>query len=221
MARMEGVVAAEHLVEDDAEGEDVGTAVGGLAVEDFRRHVLRGACKHTGHSEGGGGLLRVVDGLLGEAEVEKLHLTGMRPGGGKHDVFRLDVAVEDALVMRGGESGGCLDGDAAKLLGGHGARQAGAEGFALDVLHDKPGFAAFGEDIVDGGDAGMVESGGALAFVKKAAALGFGGGALGVLERDEAAEGRVLRAVDLAHAAGTEAGFDVKAAREDTTDTRK
>ncbi len=161
----------------------------------------------------------VVGGLLGESEVEQLDLTGMGAGAGEHDVFRLDVAVEDAFVVRGGEGGGGFGGDAAELGLGDGAGEPGAEGFALDVLHDEVDFAGVGEDVVDGGDAGMVERGGALALVEEALAVGFGGGALGALDGDETAEGGVARAEDLAHAAGAEAGFDVEAAGEDAVDS--
>jgi hypothetical protein len=42
---------------------------------------------------------------------------------------------------------------------------------------------------------------------------------LGALDGDEAAEGGVSRAVDLAHAAGAEARFDVEAAGEDAVDS--
>src|SRR6202789_1856136 len=48
--------------------------------------------------------------------------------------------------------------------------EAGAQSFALDVLHDEIGFAAVGEDVIDGGDAGMVEGGGALSLMQEALA---------------------------------------------------
>ena len=104
---------------------------------------------------------------------------------------------------------------------GDGPGETGAQGFALDVLHDEVDFARVGEDVVDGGDAGVVERGGALAFVQEALAVGFGGGALGALDGDEAAKGGVARAVDLAHAAGAEAGLDVKTAGENAVDSGK
>jgi len=50
--------AGEHLVEDDAEGPDIGAAIDGLAARLLRRHVGRGAENHArlghGQREGGG-----------------------------------------------------------------------------------------------------------------------------------------------------------------------
>ena len=57
--------------------------------------------------------------------------------------------------------------------------------------------------------------------MQKALAIGFGGGVLGALDGDEAAEGGVARAIDLAHAPGAEAGLDVKAAGENAVDPGK
>ena len=90
-------------------------------------HVLRRAGEHAGDGEDGGGFEEagLVGGLLGESEVEQLHLTGMRAGVGEHNVFRLDVAVEDALVVRGGECGSGFDGDAAEFGVGDGAVEPG------------------------------------------------------------------------------------------------
>jgi hypothetical protein len=55
--------------------------------------------------------------------------------------------------------------------------------------------------------------------MQEALAIGFGGGVLGALDGDQAAEGGIARAIDLAHAAGAEAGFDVEAAGEDAIDS--
>jgi hypothetical protein len=68
----EGMAAAEHLVEDDAEGEDVGAAVGGRTIKDLGRHILGGTGNHAGHGENGGSLRHpgFVSSLLREAEVD-------------------------------------------------------------------------------------------------------------------------------------------------------
>jgi hypothetical protein len=140
----------------------------------------------------------------------------MSAGVGEHDVFRLDVTMEDAPVVRSGESGGELAANAAELIEGERSREPRPECFALDVLHDEVDLAAFGEDIVDGGDAGVVKRGGALAFKQEALAIRLGTGALGALDGDETAKGGVARTVDLAHTAGAEACLDMKAAGQDT-----
>ncbi len=75
--------------------------------------------------------------LAGEAEVEDLDQAAV----GEHDVGGFEVAMEDAELMRGGESVGDLD------AGGEDELEAGGafgddlvEGFAGDVLHDDVGF---------------------------------------------------------------------------------
>ena len=79
-----------HFVEHDAQREDVAAAVNGAALHLFRRHVARGA-----HD---------VRGLLDGAELQNLcgaevrNLDGIV--GGKHEVRRLDVAMDDVAFMR-------------------------------------------------------------------------------------------------------------------------
>ena len=99
----------------------------------------------------------------GEAEVEDLDEAAV----GEHDVGGLEVAMEDAEVVGGGEAVGGLD------AGGEDELEAGGafgdelvEGLAGDVLHDDVGFfavTAFGgglADVVDGADVGVVDGGG-------------------------------------------------------------
>ena len=47
LSPVERVSAGEHLVEDDAEGPDVGALVDGLALRLLRRHVGGGADDHS------------------------------------------------------------------------------------------------------------------------------------------------------------------------------
>ena len=95
-----------HLVQDQSEGEDVAARVGIFAVEQLRRHVLRGAEDPPLLGELGGGrfLGRRVSALLGQAEVEQLEARL-----GDHDVARLQIAMNDSRAVRLAESVGDQD----------------------------------------------------------------------------------------------------------------
>ena len=100
VAALEGPRAAEQLVEDDAQGEDVAAGVHRLAQDLLgghvrgrpeRRHVLE-ALRGRAH--------RLVGGALGDAEVEDLHVAALAD----QDVGGLDVAVHDAALVGVGEA---------------------------------------------------------------------------------------------------------------------
>ena len=52
--------------------------------------------------------------MLGDTEVQNFYLAV----AGQHDVFRFDVAVDDALLMGGDQSFGALDGDVEEFVQG-------------------------------------------------------------------------------------------------------
>jgi hypothetical protein len=105
--RLHGAVAderpppGEHLVEDDAEGEDVGAMIRRRATYLFRRHVA----DRAEHDSGGrvesrhrrARRLRQRRRQPRQPEVEHLHATVI----GQEDVLGFDVAMDDALVMSG------------------------------------------------------------------------------------------------------------------------
>jgi len=80
----------------------------------------------------------VVD--LGDAEVQN---TGKEPGGREffdNDIFRLDVAVDDAAGMGFVQSIGDLDGDRDRVVDGQSPViiEQCIEGRPVDVVHDEP-----------------------------------------------------------------------------------
>ena len=87
-----------------------------------------------------------------QSEIDHLH----RPGGRYHDVPRLQVAVNDALFVRGFERLRNLAGIGQRRFD----RQRTFELFTLDQFHHQ------GElfDAVDSGDVGMVQRGEDLSF---------------------------------------------------------
>ena len=92
--RGERVVAAEELVEDRPHREEVRAQVELLAARLLGRHVGGRPDDRARHREP-----REVLGVA-DPEVADLHGAVLRP----HDVLRLDVAVHDALLVRGGEA---------------------------------------------------------------------------------------------------------------------
>lgn len=193
---VEGGPAREELVEDDAEGVDVGAGVDVAAVHAclLGGHVLGRAEELRGAGDGGlVGELR-ADGL-GDPEVDDL---GMRLAvdHGDEDVRRLEVAVDDALVV------GVLDGETDALeelepaLDGEPVAVAELrDGASLDVLHREVGVALLARaGVVDLGDAGVVHDGEGLALGLEAVDdLARGHARLDDLERDVALEGDGLR----------------------------
>jgi hypothetical protein len=76
----------------------------------------------------------------GEAEVEDLDEAAV----GEHDVGWLEVAMEDAELVRGGEAVGDLDsGGERELQAGPALGDDLVEGLAGDVLHDDVGLVLF------------------------------------------------------------------------------
>ncbi len=208
----EGGLAGEHLVDDGAEREDVGALVDlvVLAGRLLGRHVLRRAEQR--------GLLR-LDGLraadLGDAEVEDLRdiddavLDLLRH---EEDVLRLEVAVDDAFAVRGGERAADLAEDRHHAVE---RERAGLEVLrerrALEVLEHEVG-RAVGHHVVvgDADDVRMAEPGGDLGLALEAAQDLFAG-EVGVQELDRdllAGQPAMRRQEDRAHAATADQGFD-------------
>ena len=149
---VEGMAAGGELVEDEAEGEDVGLDAGLAGDELLGRHVGDGAAAGGVGGAGdslGGADFALVDGAAGvelglvgteaagEAEVEDLDEAAV----GEHDVGGLEVAVEDAEVVGGGEAvGGLNAGGEDELEAGRAFGDELVEALAGDVLHDDVGF---------------------------------------------------------------------------------
>ena len=139
---------------------------------------------------------------LGEAEVHHLHVAAL----GEEDIRGLDVAMHDALRVRGVERVGDLDADVDNLLDLERAgRDAIVQCLALHPFHDDERLAIVLADVVDGADVGMVQRGCGARFNAEALnGLSIARQILGdELQRDRTAKAGVVGAVDDAHAAGS------------------
>ena len=112
---VEGMASAGQLVEDQAQREDVRLDRRASGDELLRRHVGDGAAPRgvgrlgrRRRAAAGSGRVEiglVATELAGQAEVEDLDQAAV----GQHDVGGLQVAMEDAELVRGGKAVGDLD----------------------------------------------------------------------------------------------------------------
>ena len=210
---LERLPAGDHLVDHGAEREDVGARVGLFAVELFRRHVLQGAedrasagqpsGRRRAGGSGGNGRRRAQ---LGEAEVEDV-----RPSLREHHVARLQVPVHDAPAVRLVEGVGDLDRVPERPVQRHRAPgQPLLQRLALQVLHHQVVDAVVLPDVEDRTDVRVAQGGQRLRFaleplLQRGIARGAGPQDL---DRHGPVEARVVRAIDLAHAAGFDQRLD-------------
>src|SRR5262249_1653596 len=218
---LKGARAGEHLVEYGAEAEYVRARVHRFAAQLLRRHV---ACRPDHHprirlrhrragSVGGDRF-----GQLRETEVEDLDAPVFR----EEHVLGLQIAMDDALVVRGRQAAGDLHAVLDRLADRQrAALQRLTQRLAGEQLRHDVRRRCVGADVVDDDDVGMVERGGSARLLFEAPeAIGIGGEERRQdLEGDVAAEPRVTGAEDLAHTAradGTDdfVGADARAGGE-------
>ena len=210
----ERLLAGGHLVEDGAEGEQVGASVGLLPLELLGRHVLERAHHRALRRERmahGRRMAQAAWGgtgwsLAGEPEVEQL-----RPRLGDHDVPGLEVSMDDPRPVGAVERVGDLDPVAEHVRDGErAALEARRQRLPLQQLHDQVVHAVLVPDVVERADVGVVERRSGAGFALEARLeLGGIGERLGEhLDRHLPVEAGVPRAIDLAHAACSERRHD-------------
>ena len=91
------VPARQHVVGDLREAVDVGPAIDELARQRFRGDVLQRADEEAGARQP---LFGRLLGIARDSEIEQLHRAHRRI---VHDVFGLEIAVDDAGAVRRGE----------------------------------------------------------------------------------------------------------------------
>ncbi|MDH3943421.1 MAG: hypothetical protein OEV06_04945, partial [Anaerolineae bacterium] len=195
----EGEGAGGEFVKDDAEGVEISTLVNLSTHGLFGRHVEHGTNDGAvdGHSGGDG---------TGKTEIHEFDSAV----GIDHEIFGLEITVDDALFV------GMLEGGANLAGNGHdGVQVLGrllVKGISSDQLHDNEWSAIDFAGIENGDNIGVIELGNELGFMEKA------GLALGAklevgedLDSDVAVEGLIMGAIDGAHATLAELGLDLVA----------
>jgi hypothetical protein len=192
----------EHLVEARPEREDVGAEVDRLAADLLGRHVAGGPHDELRAGAADGGDPRRDVARLRpdprDPEVEDLRAAVVR----QEDVLGLDVAVDDAPGVRGGEPVGDLTGDLRGALGRQGAGpQPVREDFPFEELRHGVGHAPVVPRVVDREDVRVVQGGDRprLAFEAREALRVVRRGLGEDLQRDLAAEADVSGPVHLTH----------------------
>ena len=164
-------------------------------------HRARGLIRQDLDRELGG------DDVLHEAEVENLR----RAVRSDHDVFGLEIAMDDAGRMRRGETVSDTGRDRKKPAQRNRLSDGVAQRFATDQFHDQPRLAAGRREIMNGDDVAMIqgrrapglslESRQALAVAQQFSRQDF--------DSHLSPEARVARAIDLPHSAGADRGGDL------------
>jgi hypothetical protein len=212
--------ASKHLVQDTAEREDVAALVHRPSPGLLGRHVAGRAHDDAGsrrrrkcRGREGGRVWGNSHGRSGRSwsarqpEIEDLHATVRR----HHDVGRLQVAVNDSLLVRGLERSCDAVGNRNRLV--HRDRSPGEpriESLALDVFQDQVLLAVGLLEAVDAGDIRMRECRERLCLALEARqAIGIVGQRVGQrLDGDRPVQTGVVAQIDDAHAAAPELAVD-------------
>ncbi len=170
----------------------------GESPEDGSRRGLTGQGREVGS-----GSADLIRSLLCEAEVEDL-----RPAlAGDEDVLRLQVAVDDPLVVGGGEAFADPDRELEDAAGSERpAREARPQRVSLEELEDHVGRAVVDPGIEDREQVRIVEGARQPRLLLEAAQAFRVGRDFGAqhLQRDLAPETVVPRSIHLPHSTGTE-----------------
>src|ERR1044072_2299202 len=92
------IFATRHLVKNRAQAEEVASIIQLLTAQLLRRHVGHGSRYNVDLRHNARAFTRQWSFLnrLGQSEVQHFHVAA----GPDHDVFRLDVAMDDAVSVR-------------------------------------------------------------------------------------------------------------------------
>ena len=207
---LESARAGNNFVEDGAETENVGAMIDDVAAHLFGRHVADGAENRAGRSGGGrgdggaAGAGTCAEGrLLGQAKIENFYAVVV----GDENVFGLEVAMHDALVVCGGETVGKMQREVRDFaLRERTAFHAFAESVAFQVFGDEVVRGVLRADVVDSQKIWMADGAEDARFVfETEKAVGVRGQRFRQdLDGHGAIQAGVAREINFAHAPGAE-----------------
>src|SRR5450432_2793826 len=105
------ILPGERLVKNHAQRKDVRAAVAFLLLQNLRSHVRKSSSEARAFKRVPRGSVIRSGKLARYAEIERFHLSVSR----KHDVFRLDIPVEEAGFVRRRKSRSALRGNRKKF----------------------------------------------------------------------------------------------------------
>lgn len=194
----DGKFTRKHFIEDDAERINIGAMIDLPGIfQLLGRHVMGGAEGSAGAREGDGGLL--FANQFGDAEIGDFDAATRI----EEQVFRLDIPMEDALLV------GVLEGlanfrdDGERFTGREAARAHRlAEIQAIDILHNKIIEPTGLAEIMHCDDVRMVQFGQKARFaIETLGEMRVGRECFGQkFERDDPVQARLTRFEDKAHA---------------------
>src|SRR2546422_955097 len=173
-------------------------AVGGFSARLFGRHIKHGAQQLTVACQARGLFtVETRERQLGEAEIENFYVAV----AAHHNVFRLQVAVDDSRLMRGLQSFQDLPNDLNRLCGGQAVADERANRLSFNKFGDDKLPADFASEFVNGQDMRMIESGSSPGLTTEALkGLRVSSYLVGQkLKGDKAAQMRVFCLVDNSH----------------------
>ena len=189
-----------HLVEDHTGGVEVRSCVFVIAAQLLRGHIGQRSGRDVRFAQHLGRYGRIRGAQkFGQSEVENL-----QPSVGRDpQIAGLQVPVDYALVVRGNQPFGQLHAVPRDLFLFHRSfPEHFADGFSRNVLHQEKVHAVLGVEIVDGGDARVVQAGEGQRLFVEALPGDFVGEQLRGqdLQGYVAVELLVVREVDFSHA---------------------
>ena len=218
---VERLAAGDHLVEDDAERVDVGRGRQGAALDLLGRHVVRRA-EHGLRLRQRRPARRLRAAREAEVGDDDPHAARPPLVGREHDVAALEVAVDHAGVVRGGERRGHLLDQRQRVRRPHpaGALEALGERLAGEQLHREEREVLVVEDVVDPAHVRVRHRAREVDLPQEPVHRPRIARDLRPdrLERDPLVEDLVLGLVDLAHAAARDEAHDAESSREDLVD---
>ena len=202
----EGFLAGENFIQDEAEGIDI------AARRDFRAGKLFG--RHVGGSAGAKFFACQVFAKRGKAKIRDAHAAATV----EHDVSWLQIAVQNAVFVRGGQAGAHLSRDiepfALRELPD--AAKQGGEIFAVHIFHREEEAAIHLADVEHAANVGMRDFAGQAHLLMEPRARSFvpHHRVRQEFQRDRLRQPQVLRAINLAHSAFAEKRDDAIALGE-------